>query len=991
MAKRNKAHKSLALILAGTMALSAFGGSALAETDQTLDDYEEIIGTYNIDDSIPSYETYVGRHDGAFPDEEIIIEAKDYVRYLDGTTDASGNDVEAIPEIFTNYEPDPDNEAYVSGDAVYTNEQGLIEYEVTINKTGWYYLSVNYIPVEGASASIQRAFFIDGELPYQECASVEFDRVYQCEIKDGYTDQNGVELLNWEADNQGNDLKPALIETPEWIDSYLYDSEGYVTSELGFYLEAGTHTITVVALREPMMLRQMKLGQLDQVPTYAEKLKEWEAAGAADASAQTIRIEAENATKTSSQMLYPVQDQSSPAVYPSSAKELKNNSIGGNSWRLTGQWIEWEFDVEQTGFYNIQLFDKQNFVRGIYVSRKITIDGEVPFEEFSDYGFTYAQSWRLDTLEDENGDPYKIYLEEGHHTIRMEVVLGEFSDIISDVQDIVTDLNSVYRSVIRITGVAPDADRDYQIESSLPGLADQLIDLQERLDDVITRLRAVAGKNSDKETVLITMRDELEELSKDVERFSKVIGTFKINVRACGNWITQVLDQPLQLDTIYITSPSSSVKVSHNNWWEKVLYEFKRLFYSFIIDYNQVGNVADSTDSSKPITLWVGTGRDQANVIKDMIDESFTNTTGINVNVMLVDVSTLLQATLAGQGPDVAIQVANDMPLNYGIRNAVYDLSEFDDLNEILERFDSSAYRAFQFNGSTYALPETQTYLMMFYRKDILKEIGMDIPQTWDDVNVAMAKLSQNQMEFGMLPQEQVFSMILYQNHGEYYNEDGSLCILDEDEGINAFKQYCAFYTDYSLDKETSVEERFRTGECPIIISDISTYNNLQVSAPDIKGLWGMAAVPGTVEEDGTINRSEGSGGTACVIMSKTNDPDGCWEFLKWWTSTDVQVQFSREMESLMGASARVATANTEAFVQLDWPVSDLETLLEQRENLLGIPQVPGSYFTWRNINNAFYSVTTETDTVSPREELMDKILLINEEIAFKRAEFELD
>lgn len=991
MAKRNKAHKSLALILAGTMALSGFGGIALAETDQTLDDYEEIIGTYNIDDSIPSYETYVGRHDGAFPDEEIIIEAKDYVRYLDGTTDASSNDVEAVPEIFTNYEPDPDNEAYVSGDAVYTNEQGLIEYEVTINKTGWYYLSVNYIPVEGASASIQRAFFIDGELPYQECASVEFDRVYQCEVKDGYTDQNGVELLNWEADNQGNDLKPALIETPEWITSYLYDSEGYVTSELGFYLEAGTHTITMVALREPMMLRQMKLGQLDQVPTYAEKLAEWEAAGAADTSAQAIRIEAENATKTSSQMLYPVQDQSSPAVYPSSAKELKNNSIGGNSWRLTGQWIEWEFDVEQTGFYNIQLFDKQNFVRGIYVSRKITIDGEVPFEEFSDYGFTYAQSWRLDTLEDENGDPYKIYLEEGHHTIRMEVVLGEFSDIISDVQDIVTDLNSVYRSVIRITGVAPDADRDYQIESSLPGLADQLIDLQERLDDVITRLRAVAGKNSDKETVLITMRDELEELSKDVERFSKVIGTFKINVRACGNWITQVLDQPLQLDTIYITSPSNSAKVSHNNWWEKILYEFKRLFYSFIIDYNQVGNVADSTDSSKPITLWVGTGRDQANVIKDMIDESFTNTTGVNVNVMLVDVSTLLQATLAGQGPDVAIQVANDMPLNYGIRNAVYDLSEFDDLDEILERFDSSAYRAFQFNGSTYALPETQTYLMMFYRKDILKEIGMDIPQTWDDVNVAMAKLSQNQMEFGMLPQEQVFSMILYQNHGEYYNENGSLCILDEDEGINAFKQYCAFYTDYSLDKETSVEERFRTGECPIIISDISTYNNLQVSAPDIKGLWGMAAVPGTVEEDGTINRNEGSGGTACVIMSNTKDYDSCWEFLKWWTSTDVQVQFSREMESLMGASARVATANTEAFVQLDWPVSDLETLLEQRENLLGIPQVPGSYFTWRNINNAFYSVTTETDTVSPREELMDKILLINEEIAFKRAEFDLD
>ena len=79
-------------------------------------------------------------------------------------------------------------------------------------------------------------------------------------------------------------------------------------------------------------------------------------------------------------MLYPVQDQSSPAITPYSAKELKNNSIGGNSWRLTGQWIEWEFDADADGFYNITLHSKQNFVKGIYVSRKIMIDGEVPFE-----------------------------------------------------------------------------------------------------------------------------------------------------------------------------------------------------------------------------------------------------------------------------------------------------------------------------------------------------------------------------------------------------------------------------------------------------------------------------------------------------------------------------------------------------------------------------------------------------------------------------------
>ena len=91
-----------------------------------------------------------------------------------------------------------------------------------------------------------------------------------------------------------------------------------------------------------------------------------------------------------------------------------------------------------------------------------------------------------------------------------------------------------------------------------------------------------------------------------------------------------------------------------------------------------------------------------------------------------------------------------------------------------------------------------------------------------------------------------------------------------------------------------------------------------------------------------------------------------------------------------MGAAARIATANIEAFQALPWPTAEREALLEQFDKVVGIPQVPGGYFSWRNINNAFYRVTTKSDSVSPREELMDKVLLINAEIDYKREEFGL-
>ena len=97
----------------------------------------------------------------------------------------------------------------------------------------------------------------------------------------------------------------------------------------------------------------------------------------------------------------------------------------------------------------------------------------------------------------------------------------------------------------------------------------------------------------------------------------------------------------------------------------------------------------------------------------------------------------------------------------------------------------------------------------------------------------------------------------------------------------------------------TVVDERFRLGECPIIISDYTLYNNLQVSAPDIKGLWGMAPVPGIVMEDGTINNAVGSTGQACVVMKSSKDLEASWEFLKWWTSADTQIAYGLKPELL--------------------------------------------------------------------------------------------
>ena len=550
-------------------------GSALAATGLGISEYEEQVSTYSINPDIPSYAEYCAQREVLQPEKEIILEAADAVRY----EEEGGPDAPVLSESAEGRD----------GLSVLTGEEAVIEWDFEAEEAGWYDLEVDYYPWPGRNAEIQRAFFLDGALPYRELALVNFSRVWRNDLHPDvsrFTAEDGAEEIRWLRDNQGNELKPSPAEAPEWMTSLLHDSNGYISESLKVFLSRGPHTLSVLSLREPMLIRRLRFRAGADAQPYRKPEGESGAAG------QLIRIEAEAASRTSSQMLYPVQDQSSRSVSPSSPRYLLNNSIGGNAWKSAGQWIEWRFTVAEEGNYAISLYDKQNFVRGTDVYRKIYIDGEVPFAEFQAAAFPYTQDWRLETLSGEQDEPYLVHLTAGEHTLRMEVVLGEMASVIRQVQDCVLQLNGIYRQVLYITGVSPDPYRDYQIERSLPGLEAQLRKVKSDLQTAIGALEETAGHRSDKLTVLKTMDDQLTELIRDQERFTEVLSSYKTNVRACGNWITQVLGQPLQIDRIFVHTADVRPEISGRDFLSGTGFEASRLYSSFTINYNQIGNVA---------------------------------------------------------------------------------------------------------------------------------------------------------------------------------------------------------------------------------------------------------------------------------------------------------------------------------------------------------------------------------------------------------------
>lgn len=163
----------------------------------------------------------------------------------------------------------------------------------------------------------------------------------------------------------------------------------------------------------------------------------------------------------------------------------------------------------------------------------------------------------------------------------------------------------------------------------------------------------------------------------------------------------------------------------------------------------------------------------------------------------------------------------------------------------------------------------------------------------------------------------------IYQVSSELVNKNATdeakrlMRYLADTYGKNVLSgQYC---DQGQFGKEMAVIKK-ATGKYPAVLGlDFIEYSPSRAAT----GLWDFVPVPGTVKEDGTVDRSTGCTGLASIIMANTAYPQECWEFLKWWTSADVQTQYGREMESLMGSAARVPTANLEAFENMPWPVDD--------------------------------------------------------------------
>ena len=860
------------------------------------------------------------------------------------------------------------------------DEEGYAEWTVNVSQEGLYNIHVEYYPIASRGVDVEFCTYINGVMPFAGADAIMLTRVW-------------TDLGDVRRDNRGNEIRPMQVEAPRWESTYLKDSMGYITAPYAFYFEKGVNTIRFRPINEPIVIRALTLENKRQLPTYAEMMAMLDRTVYRDAPSGFINVvEAETAPFRSSPTLYATYDRSSPGTTPYSTNNTILNMMGGIQWRIPGQWIEWEIEVPEDGLYNITFKSRQNYNRDNVSVRRFTVNGEPPFAEVEEISFGFVRDWEMNTLTDPNGEPYLFPLNKGINTIRMEVTLGGMGAFLDENLQVVNRLTAAFRKILVLVGTTPDPNRDYQVDKVYPEVMQYFRDEILVLHDFVGRVTEYSGQKGSHIAAASTVAKRMERFVAKPEVIPRSINGFKIDIGSLAAFNINMGEGPLDIDSIIVSAPDATLPRIRSGFFARMIHEIRSFFATFFIDYDSIGDVHDA--DAKPLEVWMLSGRDQAQALKAIVDDSFTPQYGISVNIRIVAPNVLLPAVVAGTGPDIALQVPNSEPVNYAMRSSAIDLSTFPGFDELTSEFFESSFVPFMFDGGIYALPETQGFHVLFYRKDIMSELGLSVPRTWVDIVKMLPILQKNNLNFGfgndnLMEMYGNFLNVLYQRDGMVYSECHSYTTLDNAIAIDAFDFMTSMYSHYKLDKIFVFADRFRTGEMPIGLAEFTLFNQLAVSAPEIKGLWDFAILPGHIDEYGYINHSSSAGGLCSMMLPTVKNQDDAWTFMKWWVSADIQTRFGREMESLIGAAARYNTANVLAFERLAWPSAQRDIIREQWEWVIGTPEVPGGYYTSRHMLNAIRKVMNDND--EPRETLLDYTRVINDEMHKKRLEFGLE
>ena len=843
-----------------------------------------------------------------------------------------------------------------------------------VPKDGLYYIKMDYFNASDSILPVEATVKVNGQYPFYEMRNITFESIWQDKSEKNY-------------DRYGNEIVAIPEKKEIWANKYIQDSSYRYNTPFAIELNKGENEISISIIEGTLLVGDITLTKETVVKDYDQSKV------AVGDNLITIQGE-EPFERNDSSIRANCEYDIDLEPYDSNKKVL--NLLDGESFNTSGQTVTYEFEIKEAGIYYIAMNYRQSDKSDFPVFVDIKVDGEIPNSQLMSYPVSYQKSFDTTSFGDSEGKEIGIELSEGRHTLSFTLSNAPIRHVLEGIEEVMNEVNDLALDITKVAGTNKDKYRDLDLISYIPDVKERLVGWAEKLESLYESVRIY---NPDVKEIgafssiniassqLYSLAEEPNDLPYRINELCQ--STSSVN-QFLANLIDTLNTNNLSIDRIYIYQQDAQLP-DGVGFFTSIIESASRFVGSFV-------SQAYSTSNTDPehLQVWVNRSRQYIEIMQKMIDEDFTKKTGIEVDLSLMpDQNKLVLANASGDSPDIATGINYAIPFELGIRGAIKDLTEFEDFVSVATRFEEGLLVPSMINNGIYSLPETMNFWVLYYRSDVLEKLGLDVPETMDDVREMLPQLQMRGLNFfyptaGMVSLKTFHGTtpLLFQNGATLYDTYAGETVINSEEAVKGFKELTDLFTIYNLPKDIpSFYQHFRNGDLPIGIADYSVYNLLINAAPEISNSWSIALIPGVENEDGEIVRSS-SGGAESTVMFKSNEDReaNAWEFMKWWSSAEVQEEFGQTLQITYGEEYIWNTANIEAFSNLPWKTEDKEIILQQSECIVEAPRILGTYMLERELSNAYNAVVVNGANV--RQTLDDAIKRINRETLRKLEEF---
>ena len=335
----------------------------------------------------------------------------------------------------------------------------------------------------------------------------------------------------------------------------------------------------------------------------------------------------------------------------------------------------------------------------------------------------------------------------------------------------------------------------------------------------------------------------------------------------------------------------------------------------------------------------------------------------------------LLTALASGSVPDVVLWDRYNTPL-YVPKNALAPLDEYIAADGVdTTQFYDQAMGELVVEGETYGLPLLVDNRSLFYNTELLADAGVEPPTDWDSLKEAAEAVTERDGgKLGVagfaLDDPGLFNIWLRQAGGQMFSDDGATTAFNSPEGLEVL-EFWQGLLDAGVYEPGFGEgvDSFAEGSTAIKYDGPWALTALDEAEVD----YGIVQPP--VGPDG--GQGAGMGGFGLVVPSGAQQPDGAWEFIKWWTTQPANgVDFAKISGWI---PANVEAANDPYFTEDDRYQAFIETMeyAQVRSDIPGASDVEGKALI-PALEKFLGGETDAATALQEAQELGDRILADN-------------